>query len=284
MRIMVFGASGMLGHQMVRVLSENPNLNVYGTLRSTKDERFKSFSDNISFIEGVDAECINVFEKKFIELAPDVVINCIGLVKQKTHAQQHSNMITLNSLFPHRLNELCEKVDAYLIHFSTDCVFSGTVGNYKEQDLPDAMDLYGRSKLLGEPISKRSISLRTSMIGHELTGKHGLLEWFLMQDKKCVGFKKAIFSGFSAVELAAIVRDYIINDQSLNGLYHVASSPLSKYDLLSLVATIYEKEIFITPEEETVVNRSLCGALFEQSTGFCPPSWSTLIRRMRDYG
>jgi dTDP-4-dehydrorhamnose reductase len=284
MKILVLGGNGMLGHQIVRVLSASKKFKVYATDRSGSMMSHKDTSQAVNFITDFNAEHLIDFETEFLSVSPDVVINCIGLVKQHAHSLNNSKMILLNSLFPHQLNDLCKKIDAYLIHFSTDCVFSGKKGNYRESDFPDATDLYGRSKLLGEVYSPRALTLRTSIIGHELSGKLSLLEWFLAQKNSCKGFKNAFFSGLPANEIALIIRDYLVHQQSINGVYHVASHPISKYNLLSLIAAAYQMDINIIPVDEPVIDRSLCGVRFEKETGFLAPCWSEMIKRMHEYG
>ena len=147
--------------------------------------------------------------------------------------------IPINSLLPHRLARLCELSGARLVHISTDCIFAGDKGGYLETDPSDAIDLYGRSKFLGEVSYRNSVTLRTSIIGHELQSSHGLINWFLAQDKQCKGFSQAIFSGLPTVVLAGIIRDVVIPNEDLFGVYHVASQPISKYNLLKLVADVY---------------------------------------------
>lgn len=168
------------------------------------------------------------------------------------------------------------------MHMSTDCVFSGQRGRYAETDLPDAIDLYGRSKLLGEVSGNRSITLRTSIIGHELQSQHALINWFLAQEGRCFGHRKAIFSGFPTVVLAEIIRDVIIPRDDLAGVFHVAAEPISKYDLLKLVAETYGKEIEIIPDDSVVIDRSLDSSRFNKISGFVPPSWPAMIAKMHE--
>lgn len=283
MRVMVLGVTGMLGNAMLRVLSANLGLNVYGTVRSERSLRY--FSDNFSsqIIVGIDVENYDSLVKAFAAVRPDVVVNCIGLVKQLVGANDPLQAVPVNTLLPHRLAALCQATGARLVHISTDCVFAGTKGNYLESDFPDAYDLYGRSKLLGEVDCPHAITLRTSIIGHELTGQKSLVSWFLAQQGPVKGFTRAIFSGLPTVELARVVCDFILPHPELHGLYHVAAKPINKFDLLKLVAKTYSKDIEIIPADELIINRALNADRFRGATGYMPPEWPVLVQRMYEF-
>jgi len=283
MKILVLGASGMLGNATMGVLSEKPDWQVFGTIRSEGARRF--FPGHIAkrLVAGVDAENQDSMIKTFGNVDPDIVINCIGLVKQFEDAEDPLRAIPLNTLLPHRLAQLCAVTRARLIHFSTDCVFSGARGGYSEDDTPDAQDVYGRSKLLGEVVYPHTITLRTSIIGHELQSAHGLIGWFLSQKDSCKGYRKAIFSGLPTVALARIIRDIIIPRTDLHGVYHVGAASIAKYDLLKLVADVYGKAIEILPDDRVVIDRSLDSSRFCGATGYAPPDWPSLIRMMHQH-
>ncbi|MBC8085861.1 MAG: SDR family oxidoreductase [Phycisphaerae bacterium] len=283
MNILVLGASGMLGNAMMRVLSEQPDWQVFGTVRSESARRF--FNERIAsrLLAGVDVEQQDSLMQAFTRSRPDVVINCVGLVKQLADANDALQAIPVNSLLPHRLARLSDVAGARLVHISTDCVFDGKRGGYNEADVPDANDLYGRTKLLGEVTYPHTITLRTSIIGHELQSAHGLVGWFLAQEKQCKGFTKAIFSGVPTVVLAQIIRDVVIPNASLSGLYHVAAQPIDKYHLLQLVAAEYNKAIEIVPDDRLVIDRSLNADRFREATGYVTPDWPALIASMRQF-
>lgn len=283
MRILVLGASGMLGNAMVRVLSEKSDWQVQGTIRSAGARRFFEAGIAGRLLAGVDVEQPDSLLQAFILARPEVVINCIGLVKQLADSEDPLQVIPINALLPHRLARLCELTGARLIHPSTDCVFSGERGNYGESDPPDAGDLYGRSKLLGEVSHPHTVTLRTSIIGHELRSAHGLVNWFLAQSGQCRGYTRAIFSGLPTVELARIVRDLVIPSPGLCGVYHVAAAPIAKYDLLQLVAEVYKKKIEIIPSDQPIIDRSLKGDRFRDATGYLAPGWPELIKLMHTY-
>ena len=280
---MVLGATGMLGNAMIRKLSANSNLTVFGTARV--DNLQGKFSDTLSdqIIFGVDVDNHDSLIKAFIKVQPDIVINCVGLVKQIADANDVLHAVPINTLLPHRLAALCDATCSRLIHISTDCVFSGTKGNYLESDFPDAHDLYGRSKLLGEVNYPNAITLRTSIIGHELSGKRSLICWFLAQQEPIKGFTEAVFSGMPTVELARVISEFVIPNSDLNGLYHVAAKPINKFDLLNLVATIYGKNITINPSKELVINRSLNADKFKAATGYVAPEWPELVQKMHAF-
>lgn len=283
MKILILGVTGMLGNSMFRFLSSDKKLDVYATARS--QSVYSHFPKDLSnkLITNVDVENHDSLVELFNKVKPDAVINCIGLVKQLADANDPLKALPINSLLPHRLARLCELVKARFIHISTDCVFSGKKGNYKENDFSDCYDLYGRSKFLGEVDYPHAITLRTSIIGHELSGNRSLINWFLSSEGSVKGFKKAIYSGFPTVELARIIKDFILPNKELHGLYHVASSPINKLELLKLVAEVYNKEIDIIPSDELVMDRSLDATRFNKVTGYTPPQWRELVQRMCEF-
>lgn len=283
MRIVVIGASGMLGSTMLRVLSEKAAWEVFGTIRGESAKRFFSAAISERMIAGVDVEHPDALAKVLNQTRPDVVVNCAGLTKHKPDSEDPLVAIPLNTLLPHRLARLCKLVGARLIHISTDCVFSGEKGVYIEEDFADARDVYGKSKALGEVIYAHTITLRTSIIGHELHSKQSLLNWFLSQEGRCNGFTRAIFSGLPTVVFSQVVRDVVIPHVELSGLYHVAAKPINKFDLLKLIADVYGKTINIVPDENVVIDRSLDAQRFQLATGYIAPEWSELIKLMHAY-
>lgn len=283
MRVLVLGVSGMLGNAMYRKLSEGGEIEVFGTARSSSVQRFFAPEMANQIIAGVDVENQDSLARVFAEMKPQVVVNCIGLIKQLTDADDPLQALPINAMLPHRLARLCELSCARLVHVSTDCVFAGTKGNYRESDPSDATDLYGRSKHLGEVIYPHTITLRTSIIGHELSSAHALLGWFLAQEGQVKGYAKAIFSGLPTVELARVVRDVVLPRPELSGLYHVASAPIAKYDLLKLIADVYGKKIEIVPDNALVIDRSLNAERFRDATGYVAPPWPELVRHMFEF-
>lgn len=283
MKILILGASGMLGNAMIWVLSEKADWQVYGTVRSESSKRLFRADIAERLLSGVDVEQHDSLMQAFIRTRPDVVINCVGLIKQLADGDDPLQAVPINALLPHRLARLCELSGARLVHMSTDCVFAGDKGGYRESDPSDAKDLYGRSKFLGEVAYPHTVTLRTSIIGHELQSEHGLVGWFLSQQERCNGFTRAIFSGLPTVVLAQIVRDVVIPRADLSGVYHVAAQPISKYDLLKLIADVYGKTIDIVPEDKLVIDRSLDAKRFQLATGYVAPEWPELIKLMCAY-
>ena len=280
MKVLVFGASGMIGSAMFRVLSANTGWQVWGSLRSADARRFFTTDQQDKLVAGVDVEKHDALVRMFASVRPDVVVNCIGLTKHHKEAEDPQLALPLNAFLPHRMADLCAVAEARLIHVSTDCVFAGTKGNYTEADAPDAVDVYGKSKHLGEVDYPHAITLRTSTIGHELQSAYGLLEWFLSQQGSCKGFNRAIFSGLPNTEFARVVRDVVILRPDLHGLYHVGADPIGKYELLKLIARVYGKQIDIVRDDEFVIDRSLNSAHFNQATGYNAAPWPELILQM----
>ena len=284
MKVLVLGASGMLGSTMVRVLSEKKGWDVIGTIRS---DRFKShFTAPVAdkLISGIDLIHTDALLRLFRETKPDVVVNCAGLTKHLPAGNDPLLALSMNAMLPHRLAELCGIRGTRLIHVSTDCVFSGRTGNYSESDPPDATDIYGLTKLLGEVAGPGLVTLRTSIIGHELASgaRHSLLEWFLAQSE-CKGYRQAIFSGLPTVVLSQVVRDHVIPNADLAGLYHVGARPIDKDSLLQLIAKAYGRNTIITPDDEVRIDRSLNVERFATTTGYRSPEWPELIETMRAY-
>jgi dTDP-4-dehydrorhamnose reductase len=275
MKILVLGSSGMIGGTMFHVLAQRSGWQVYGSVRA------KTFHGTAPgpIVVGIDLTNQDHLERLFSQTRPDIVVNCAGLTKHLLEGNTHISALTMNALMPHRLAQLCEIAKVRLIHVSTDCVFSGATGNYKEQEATDATDVYGKTKALGEVTSGDAITLRTSTIGHEKDTRFGLLEWFLGQ-RQCKGFRHAIFSGLPSVEFARVVRDIVIPMPSLSGLYHVGANPINKLALLQEIASVYQKDIAIAVDETVRIDRSLNTDKFALATGYRAPVWHELIEAM----
>ena len=279
MRILLIGGAGMLGHQLWRTFHANHE--VWVTLRRpvASYAKYQLFCEERAFT-GFDAANVEHLIRAFAESKPEVVINCVGIIKQLKEAQSAVASLTINSLLPHRLAQIARLAGARVIHVSTDCVFSGRTGNYKEHDISDAEDLYGRTKYLGEITEPHCITIRTSIIGHELESQSGLIEWFLSQEGKSVkGFKRAIYTGFTTFEMARII-EKVLGDHSLYGLWQVSSQPINKYDLLQLARKHYHWQGQIMPDESFECDRSLNSERFRAATGYQPPSWDEMIAEM----
>jgi len=283
MKVLVLGVTGMLGNAVFRYLSAQPAIRVFGAVR--RPSASKHFNDELTqqLISGWDAENHDSTIRIFNQIRPDVVINCVGLVKQLSESEDPLQAIPINSMLPHRLAALAETAGARLVHISTDCVFSGSRGMYRETDQPDAKDLYGRTKFLGEVTRSPAITLRTSIIGRELESNRSLVGWFLSQSGSVKGFRRAIFSGLPTVELARVICDFVLPRPELSGLFHVAAPPVDKYSLLKIIADVYGKSIEIVPDESFVIDRSLDSSKFNEATGYKSPDWPELIRRMHEF-
>jgi len=279
-RVLVLGASGMLGSTLFRAFSRDPQLESFGSIRDANTKRHFVPELHHALIPNVNLDGESGLLTAFGVAKPDVVINCIGIIKQLPNANDHLESLAINATLPHRLAKYCDVTAAKLIHFSTDCVFSGMQGNYKEEDFPDAYDLYGRTKFLGEVAYENSVTLRTSIIGHELNRSKSLVDWFLSQSNEVKGFTKAIFSGLPTIEIARVVKEYVVPNPKLSGLYHLSVDPINKYDLLNLIATSYGKTLKITPDDNLVIDRSLNSDRFRIATGFKPKPWPELIKDM----
>jgi dTDP-4-dehydrorhamnose reductase len=283
MKVLVIGASGMIGSTVLRVLSEKKDWDVFGSVRDQRVMRF--FTPNVAehLLFGVDVENSDSLIRVFDSIRPEIVINCAGITKHKLLAEDPLAFVPINTLMPHKLAGLCKLTDARLIHVSSDCVFSGTKGNYTEDDTPDALDMYGKSKALGEVSYPHAITLRTSTIGHELHSKFGLLDWFLSQQLHCKGYARAFFSGLPSVVFAEIIRDIVIPRSDLSGTHHISAKSINKFDLLKLIAKTYDKQIDIERDERLIIDRSLNSSRFQMATGYIAPEWPELIKIMHAY-
>ena len=282
-RVLVLGAAGMLGNAVFRLFAQSDGFHVTGAARSASARTLLAPEFRSRLEVGIDVENSDQLTALFVSAAPDLVINCIGLVKQLAQADDPLCALPLNALLPHRLARLCGLSGSRLIHVSTDCVFAGDKGMYREEDTADATDLYGRSKYLGEVDYPHAITLRTSIIGHQLDGVHGLVGWFLAQEGRVKGFTRAVFSGLPTVELARVMRDFVVPHAALHGVFHVSAAPIAKYELLRLLAREYDHSIEILPDDAVVVDRSLDSTRFCQATGYVAPDWPELIERMRRF-
>lgn len=279
MRILILGGNGMLGHQLFKHLAEDHEIKV--TLRQdlSEYEKFNLFHPDNSF-SGINVRSADQLIEVLGEFQPQAIVNAVGIIKQRSSARESIPSLELNSLFPHRLAILCKTINARMIHLSTDCVFSGKKGNYREDDPSDALDLYGKSKYLGEVNEQHCITLRTSMIGRELSRKKSLLEWFLAQKGSIKGFKKAIFSGFTTQELSRIIEMILTQHPYASGIYHVSSDPISKFDLLSLIKRGLNLPVKIIPDKSFVCDRSLDSSKFSQEFSYNPPTWEEMIKEL----
>ena len=270
----------MLGHKLVQRLGTR--FEVAGTVRgATADYAGLPALSGTRLMPGVKAEAPASVVSALDAVEPEAVINCIGVVKQLKEAKDPLTAITVNALFPHQLARFCAERGARLIHFSTDCVFSGRRGNYSEDDVPDPEDLYGRTKLLGEVAGPGCLTLRTSLIGRELRGRTSLIEWFLAQEGGRVqGFARAFYSGLTVNAMADLVAELLTDFPALDGLWHASADPISKYDLLKIVDRIYGLGIMIERDESLFCDRRLDSSRFRAQTGFRPKPWEEMIAEM----
>ena len=285
MKLLILGANGLLGNTLTKYFFEKNNYETYGFLRDSSKLKFFKRKHISRLIIIQDVLNINDLRRKIKELMPDVIINCIGQTN-KIRGENLNNIekyIKLNSLFPFRLKEICGEIKSRLIHFSSDCVFSGEKGFYSEKDNPAPTDIYGKSKLLGELDYENIITIRKSVIGHELDSKKGLLEWFLNYEGIVEGYKEAIFSGLTVLELARIIDMYILPNKDIKGIIHLSGDPISKYNLLKIIANQYNKIIKIEPNEDIKIDRSLNSDNFKNLTGYKSEPWSLLVKSMEEF-
>jgi len=283
-KILILGVTGMLGHTLFKEMSKNNDFDVFGTTRSSAGLKdFFSENELGRIRDNVDADNFETVMRAIAAVQPDIIINCIGIIKQLPIAKDPLTAITVNAQLPHRISLVARATNARMIHISTDCVFNGSKGNYTEEDPSDATDLYGRTKFLGEVEYPHCVTLRTSIIGHELKTEFSLIDWFVAQTEEINGFTKAIYSGFPTIEIVKIITNYVIPNEELSGLYQVSSDHISKYNLLNIMKDIYKKEITINPENNFFMDRSLNSQKFQSITGYKAPSWEVMLRDMYEH-
>lgn len=270
----------MIGSGLYKKLATESNLEVYGGVRDLSIQKYFPAPLQGGLVSCGDLSVNESIDLILNKINPEVVINCAGLTKHKKEADDPGIAMPINATMPHQFASACDDRGVRFIQISSDCVFSGTKGRYVENDLPDALDLYGRSKALGEVNHGNAITLRTSTIGHELHTKYGLLEWFLSQDKECKGFSRAFFSGLPSIVFAEVIRDFVLPNPDLRGLYHVSADSINKYELLELISITYNKKIQIKQDCEFTIDRSLNYEKFKAATGYVPAAWPDLIETM----
>ena len=280
MKILVLGASGMLGHSLLHRFSQSGKHDVYGSIRS-KNKLPKAFLEKYGdkLVDGVDVYDFASVENAITSIKPDVVVNAIGLIRQKKGS--YIDNIYINALLPHKITDVCEKIGSRFIEIATDCVFDGKLAEgekYTEETLSNCTDLYGKTKFLGEVINKpNALTLRTSIIGHEMRGNYSLIDWFLSQSGEVNGYAKAYYTGMPTTALAKVILDIIENHKGLSGLYQVSSEPITKYDLLQLVKKIYQKDIVINKDTEHYCNHSMSYEKSAKTFGYKPMNWEDMI-------
>jgi dTDP-4-dehydrorhamnose reductase len=284
-RLLILGGTGMLGHKLFqRLRGRFPAVKCLA--RANLDAApYRDFGlfDGQDAVGGVDFQDFRTLEAVLDRLRPEVVVNCTGVIKQRPEASDPVTAITLNALLPHRLAEVIGRWQGRLVHFSTDCVFSGERGNYTEEDATDATDLYGRTKALGEVLAPNALTLRTSIIGRELVHRSSLLEWFLSnKGRRIRGFRRVIYSGVTTIEMANVLTTVLTERPSLSGLYQVAAEPISKYDLLMLIRDTFDFDVDIVPDDTEVSDRSLRREKLSRDLGYLAAGWPTLIRAIRE--
>ncbi|MCO5069986.1 MAG: SDR family oxidoreductase [Rhizobiaceae bacterium] len=280
-KILILGVSGMLGNAAYQLFAKSEGWGVVGWARNLDGLGFLPRTSDASLVGGLDISSRERLLARLEAEKPDVVLNCIGVIKQLAEAKDPITSIEINALLPHQLARICAAIGARLVHISTDCVFNGRKGMYREADPSDAEDLYGRTKYLGEVDYEHAISLRTSIIGHEIRTSVSLLDWFLSQPGPSVkGYAKAVFSGLTTVELSRVIRDVVLPRPQMHGLWHVASKPIDKMSLLRLIAEAYDKKVEIIPDFAVEIDRSLNAERFHQETGYAAPEWPQMIQDM----
>ena len=280
MKVLILGGDGMLGHQLFKYFQERHDVRCTLHQDISKYTQYGLY-DVINSYTGIDVTSFERVKEVVCDFKPEILVNCIGIIKQQSTAKESIPCLEINALLPHRLALLCKEVGARLIHFSTDCIFSGKKGNYLESDPSDAGDLYGKTKFLGEVKDDICLTLRTSIIGPELSRKKSLLEWFLAQEGTIKGFRKAIYSGFTSLEMSRIIELMLVHPKAY-GVYQVSSEPINKYDLCLLFKNKFKHPVEILPDDAFVCDRSLDSTRFRKAFNYTPPSWEEMVDELNN--
>ena len=282
MRILILGGNGMIGHKMYHTISKI-HKDTWVTLRKNiKSYTYSEIYNSDKVIDNIDLSNFKILLNQLNLINPDVVLNACGITIRRGINVSVSNTIILNSALPHFLNEWVTTNNKRLIHFSTDCVFTGAKGDYLDNDKIDAFDLYGSTKSMGEVIdSKHSITLRGSMIGRELENKTELFEWFLKQkNKKIKGFSNVIYSGITTTKMAEIVLKLINQYPYLSGVYNISSKPISKFELLILWNNLFDINANIEIDNSYTSNKNLISDNFYRTVSMEQPDWVELSSQL----
>ncbi|NLN83925.1 MAG: SDR family oxidoreductase [Firmicutes bacterium] len=285
MKVLILGVNGLIGHKLFQVLNKN-GFDSFGTIRKSKKDFLRyEFMQSDNIVENIQIDDISDVNIVLNTLAPEILINCVGITIRKPEINDPIKTIAINSLFPHQLAVRCAELGIRMIHLSTDCVFSGKQGMYTEDSVPDALDMYGRTKALGEVRNMDNcLTLRSSFIGTEISDKTELLEWFLAQKGKTIrGYTNAMYSGVSTTFLSSVIMDILCNYPKLSGLYQIATdTPISKYDLLKHAQKAFNIELDIQAYEGVSINKSLSGEKLKKIINFNVPSWEKMLQELAE--
>jgi len=283
MNIVILGASGLIGHKLFEKLPAQFD-KVYAVMHRTREElkQFDLFRDNPNVIYNVDVLEFKKLTGILTALQADVVLNCVGITKRKEEINIPSLAIETNSLYPHKLADWAKENNARVIHFSTDCVFDGSIGDYDEDSPTTGKDAYGLTKAMGEIRYDHCLTIRSSFIGQELLGKSELLEWFLNQKSPTIkGFTKAFYSGVSTIYMCKVVADIIKNYPDISDLHTLARpTPISKYDLLCLAKEAYGSDVEIIPDDSFEIMPTLNGSKLAKKMNLEVPSWKEMMHEL----
>jgi dTDP-4-dehydrorhamnose reductase len=280
MRILILGVSGLIGHKLYQKLSTRFG-DVFGTLHGDRSRfAWTGLFNGLNVVEHVDVSNFAQLEGVLQAISPDVVLNCAGITKRRPEINLSLQAIGVNALFPHRLAKWAELHNRRVIHFSTDCVFDGAVGNYTETSPTTGKDAYGQTKALGEIRYDHTLTLRSSFIGRELSVHSELLDWLLQQRGNTIkGFTKALYSGISTIEMARIVGDLIEHHPEINGLHQLSTpEPISKYELLCMARDAFDVEVEIIPDDTFEIKPTLDGSLLRSKLQINLPTWPVMMR------
>ena len=282
MKILILGLSGMLGHKLFSYLQKQNTYELYATTTTNFEIEHPNFKivnkKNIFFSK---TQNIDFFKKKITDIKPDLVINCIAILKESFFYLNPLKFIEINTVLPLQISELSKIFGFRFIHFSTDILYADTNKLSCENDKITLEGPYAASKFLGEVKNNNSLTIRTSIIGHQLNNKNSLVEWFLSYRGETVnGYSNVIYSGLPTTEISKIIHEKIIPNVNLKGIINISSNPISKFELLKKIKKYYNKKVKINIDNSAISNRSLDSNLFSNKTGYLAPDWDVLVKEM----
>ena len=274
MKILILGSSGILSKTLQLYLNKK-NVDFLTISRESNNNKNINLK-NISNFKNL--------EQLIFKIRPTHIINCVGITKFNNAYKNKKLTVLLNTKMPIYLSELCKLNKIYLLHISSDCVFSGKKGNYTDNSYKDAKDLYGLSKKEGEVKNKFTTTIRTSFIGPELNTKKSLLSWFLSEKKFVRGYSKAFFSGITSLEVCRIIYNYFIKKNILqNKIINIGSRRISKFTLLTKIRKIFKKDINIVRYQNFIIDRSLDSKKFRKLTSYKMVKWDKMLLELKKF-
>ena len=278
MKIFITGIDGMIGHKIAQSLSKEHTI-IGSSRKNIKSEDLGINDCELITHDFLKDDILEILDK----INPEIIVNCAGITIRRGINDNYDNTILLNSNLPHIIDDWTERNQSKLIHFSSDCVFSGKKGNYLDESIPDATDLYGLSKSRGEVKSKNTLTIRCSIIGREIFNHTELFEWiYSMRGKQIKGYNNVLYSGVTSIWMGRVLKKILKYHTELSGIYNISSEPITKYSLLNLINEHFKLGIEISRDNKIKSNKVLISKKFTEITDINPPNWDDLMTELKE--